>query len=110
MSPNYITLQKHTTRIMRINYEAGQLISQKTIEEALTFKCLIYLLSFDRVAEHSTENNMDSKNLAICFWPTLLRPEFTSFEKMTLVSKQLEEIIVCLIDEPDFYFGSQNET
>ena len=95
---------------MRINYEAGQLISQKTIEDALTFKCLIYLLSFDRVAEHSTENNMDSKNLAICFWPTLLRPEFTSFEKMTLVSKQLEEIIVCLIDEPDFYFGSQNET
>ena len=63
-----------------------------------------------RVAEHSAENNMHSNNLAICFWPTLLRPEFTSFEKMTLVSKQLEEIIVCLIDEPDFYFGNQNET
>ena len=53
---------------------------------------------------------MDSKNLAICFWPTLLRPEFSSFEKMAMVSKQLEEIIVCLLDEPDLFFGSKNET
>ena len=65
---------------------------------------------FYRVAEPSATNNMDSKNLAICWWPTLLRPEFTSFEKMTMVSKQLEDIIAYLIDEPDFFFGTLNES
>ncbi len=29
---------------------------------------------------------------------------------MTMVSKQLEDIIAYLIDEPDFFFGTLNES
>ena len=54
-------------------------------------------------------NAMSSKNLAICWWPTLLQPEFQSFEKMTMVSKLLEEIVQTLIDQHGFFFYGEDE-
>ena len=68
----------------------------------------IFCLNF-RVTKHSDENSMDSKNLAICWWPTILRPEFTSFETMTLASKLLEDIMATLIEQFGYLFYGENE-
>ena len=52
---------------------------------------------------------MDSKNLARCWWPTLIRMEYDSFEKMTKYSRIPEEILQTLIEQCSFFFHSGNE-
>ncbi|XP_074660547.1 rho GTPase-activating protein 190-like [Tubulanus polymorphus] len=61
------------------------------------------------VTEHQLENNMDSRNLAIVWWPTILRPDFTSFEKMAESSKFLEEIVFLFIEQYGFFFYDKDE-
>ncbi len=41
---------------------------------------------FCRVTEKSKDNCMDSKNLAICWWPTLLQYEFGDLNKVRLAT------------------------
>ena len=66
---------------------------------------LIMPVDVFRVGEHSAENSMEPRNLAICWWPTLMRPQVTSFDKIMLISKASEEIILDLIQHHEFYFG-----
>ena len=61
------------------------------------------------VAENSKENKMDVENLAICWWPTLLRPDFTTFDEMSLVSKYLEDIVKTIIEQYGFFFFGEEE-
>jgi hypothetical protein len=58
-----------------------------------------------RVAEHVHENSMSSSNLAICWWPTLFRPDITSMEKVTVISQHLETILQLLIEHHSFFFS-----
>ena len=60
-----------------------------------------------RVAKHSGQHAMDSRNLAICWSPTLLRPPITSLGEMTLVLKHLEEIVHMLIEHHRFFFHGE---
>ena len=53
---------------------------------------------------------MDSKNLAICFWPTLIRPPLTTFERMTTISTLLEGVVQDIIDHYAFIFYGEKET
>ena len=62
-----------------------------------------------RVSKHSVENSMDAKNLAICWWPTLMRPVVASLETMYLTTKPLEEILLLLIEQLGFFFYGENE-
>ena len=64
---------------------------------------------FYRVAENSKENKMDIENLAICWWPTLLRPDFASFDEMSMVSKYLEDIVKTIIEQCGFFFFGEEE-
>lgn len=59
---------------------------------------------FVRVAERSKDNCMDSKNLAICWWPTLLRYEFGDLCKFEAMRPHLEEIVQTMIDQFSFLF------
>ena len=52
---------------------------------------------------------MDSKNLAKIWWPTILRPEFPSFETMAQSSQYLEQIILMLIDNHEFFFDLDDD-
>ena len=56
------------------------------------------------VAERSKDNCMDSKNLAICWWPTLLRYEFGDLCKFEAMRPHLEEIVQTMIDQFSFLF------
>ncbi|KAL1455174.1 hypothetical protein WDU94_009286 [Cyamophila willieti] len=57
-----------------------------------------------RVVENSKLNSMDSKNLAICWWPTLLPIEFSDMGKFEQLRPHLEDIVQTMIDQYPFLF------
>ncbi|XP_021701384.1 rho GTPase-activating protein 190 isoform X2 [Aedes aegypti] len=59
---------------------------------------------FVRVSENSKLNSMDSKNLAICWWPTLLPIEFTDMMRFETMRPYLEDIVQTMIDQYPFLF------
>jgi hypothetical protein len=50
---------------------------------------------------------MDSKNLAICWWPTLLPIEFTDMLGFESMRSYLEDIVQTMIDQYPFLFCGQ---
>ncbi len=62
-----------------------------------------------RVTEMSKDNCMDSKNLAICWWPTLLQYEFGDLGKFEAMRPHLEDIVQTMIDQFRFLFCGQEE-
>ena len=66
-------------------------------------------MPFIRVAEMSKDNCMDSKNLAICWWPTLLQYEFGDLGKFEAMRPHLEDIVQTMIDQFRFLFCGQEE-
>ncbi|XP_047037111.1 rho GTPase-activating protein 190 isoform X1 [Helicoverpa zea] len=69
---------------------------------------LDYLLHhFARVADNSKLNSMDSKNLAICWWPTLLPVQFSDMGRFEMTRPYLEDIVQTMIDQHPFLFRGQ---
>lgn len=64
---------------------------------------------FVRVSERSKVNCMDSKNLAICWWPTLLQYEFGDLAKFEMMRPHLEEVVQTFIDQYRFLFCGLEE-
>ena len=62
-----------------------------------------------RVTRHSSSNSMDSKNLSICWWPTLMWPEITSMDTLMLTTRPLEELVQLMIDQHGFFFRGETE-
>lgn len=62
-----------------------------------------------RISEHQHENNMDSRNLSRCWWPTIMRMEFASYETMLQFSGFPEDIVLTLIQQCNFFFFGGNE-
>lgn len=87
--------------------ELGKLIKRlpKT-----NFAVLKYIFQhFVRVTESSKDNCMDSKNLAICWWPTLLQYEFGDLGKFEAMRPHLEDIVQTMVDQYRFLFCGQEE-
>ncbi|XP_037027323.1 rho GTPase-activating protein 190 isoform X6 [Bradysia coprophila] len=69
------------------------------------FSILKYIFQhFVRVSENSKLNSMDSKNLAICWWPTLIPIEFTDMGHFEQLRPYLEDIVQTMIDQYPFLF------
>ena len=62
-----------------------------------------------RVSERSKINCMDSKNLAICWWPTLLQYEFGDLGKFESMRPHLEDVVQTFIDQYRFLFCGLEE-
>ena len=62
-----------------------------------------------RVSENCRLNNMDSKNLAICWWPTLLPLEFNDMLMFERVRPHLEDSVQTMIDQYRFLFCGEEE-
>lgn len=62
-----------------------------------------------RVAENCRLNSMDSKNLAICWWPTLLPLEFNDMGMFERVRPHLEDSVQTMIDQFRFLYCDQEE-
>lgn len=66
------------------------------------------LLCF-RVADNCRLNSMDSKNLAICWWPTLLPLEFSDMMMFERMRPHLEDSVQTMIDQFRFLFCGEEE-
>ncbi|XP_064477601.1 rho GTPase-activating protein 190-like isoform X2 [Ornithodoros turicata] len=64
---------------------------------------------FVKVAENCRLNSMDSKNLAICWWPTLLPLEFNDMGMFERVRPHLEDSVQTMIDQFRFLYCNQEE-
>ena len=61
-----------------------------------------------RVVERSTVNSMDSKNLAICWWPTLLQFEFSDMFVFEQMRPHLMNFVQIMIDSHQDLFTDAN--
>ncbi|XP_018084305.1 rho GTPase-activating protein 35 isoform X2 [Xenopus laevis] len=63
-----------------------------------------YVIShLNRVSQHHHVNLMTSENLSICFWPTLMRPDFTTMDALT-ATRTYQTIIELFIHQCPFFF------
>ncbi|MEQ2175820.1 hypothetical protein GOODEAATRI_021652, partial [Goodea atripinnis] len=58
------------------------------------------------VSQNSKSNLMTSENLSICFWPTLMRPDFTTMDALT-ATRTHQTIIESFIHQCAFFFYNQ---
>ncbi|XP_003228084.1 rho GTPase-activating protein 35 [Anolis carolinensis] len=63
-----------------------------------------YVIShLNKVSQHNRTNLMTSENLSICFWPTLMRPDFTTMDALT-ATRIYQTIIELFIHQCPFFF------
>ncbi len=55
------------------------------------------------MSQNSRLNLMTSENLSICFWPTLMRPDFTTMDALT-ATRTYQTIIETFIHQCAFFF------
>ncbi|KAL6471333.1 hypothetical protein MHYP_G00199830 [Metynnis hypsauchen] len=66
-----------------------------------------YVIShLNKVSQNSRVNLMTSDNLSICFWPTLMRPDFTTMDALT-ATRTYQTIIETFIHQCAFFFYNQ---
>ncbi|XP_037533433.1 rho GTPase-activating protein 35 isoform X2 [Nematolebias whitei] len=66
-----------------------------------------YVIShLNKVSQSSKLNLMTSENLSICFWPTLMRPDFTTMDALT-ATRTYQTIIESFIHQCSFFFYNQ---
>ncbi|XP_010871103.4 rho GTPase-activating protein 35 [Esox lucius] len=66
-----------------------------------------YVIShLNKVSQNNRSNLMTSENLSICFWPTLMRPDFTTMDALT-ATRTYQTIIESFIHQCAFFFYNQ---
>lgn len=78
------------------------------------WSCQMFLLNinmcdyflFPRVSQNNKLNLMTSENLSICFWPTLMRPDFTTMDALT-ATRTYQTIIESFIHQCMYFFYNQ---
>ncbi|XP_067638454.1 rho GTPase-activating protein 190 isoform X3 [Eurosta solidaginis] len=71
----------------------------------INFLILKYIFEhFVHVSDNSKLNSMDSKNLAICWWPTLIPIDFTDMSHFEQLRPYLEDIVQTMIDQFPYLF------
>lgn len=86
----FLTMKDVLRRFPRENYDV--------------FKYVISHLN--KVSQNSRVNLMTSDNLSICFWPTLMRPDFTTMDALT-ATRTYQTIIETFIYQCAFFFYNQ---
>lgn len=59
-----------------------------------------------RVSHNNKVNLMTSENLSICFWPTLMRPDFSTMDALT-ATRTYQTIIELFIQQCPFFFHNR---
>ncbi|XP_023298984.2 rho GTPase-activating protein 190 isoform X3 [Lucilia cuprina] len=89
-----------------------RLMALKTLLEKLppvNFAILKYIFQhFVHVSDNSKLNSMDSKNLAICWWPTLIPIDFTDMGHFEQLRPYLEDIVQTMIDQYPYLFCGED--
>ncbi|XP_055303730.1 rho GTPase-activating protein 190 isoform X26 [Sitodiplosis mosellana] len=105
-APSNLNMEVKTDRSCRLLALRGLLNKLPPIN----FSILKYIFQhFVRVSENSKLNSMDSKNLAICWWPTLIPIHFTDMMHFEQLRPYLEDIVQTMIDQYPFLFCDKME-
>ncbi|XP_053328673.1 rho GTPase-activating protein 35 isoform X2 [Spea bombifrons] len=100
-------MQAELVEAYKINDQEQKLQAMKDLlkkfpkENHEIFKYVISHLN--RVSQHHHINLMTSENLSICFWPTLMRPDFTTMDALT-ATRTYQTIIELFIHQCSFFF------
>ncbi|KAF2350329.1 Rho GTPase-activating protein domain [Trinorchestia longiramus] len=94
----------HLCRLLRLKELLNEL-------PALNFRIIKFIFQhFVRVAEHSKLNSMDSKNLAICWWPTLFHTlQFSDIVEFESLRPHIEDVVQTMIDQFPFLFQGKED-
>jgi len=99
------------TDIANIQERSNRLLALRELLRrlpAVNFQILKFVFEhFVKVAENSKLNSMDSKNLAICWWPTLLPLEFNDMLMFERMRPHLEESVQTMIDQFNVLFDDE---
>jgi len=79
----------------------GGTFGESTVCDSLI---LTFLYAPHSVSDNSKLNSMDSKNLAICWWPTLIPIDFTDMGHFEQLRPYLEDIVQTMIDQFPYLF------
>ncbi|KAG8448430.1 hypothetical protein GDO86_015502 [Hymenochirus boettgeri] len=100
-------MQTELVEAFKINDQEQKLQAMKDLlkkfpkENHEIFRYVICHLN--RVSQHHHLNLMTSENLSICFWPTLMRPDFTTMDALT-ATRTYQTIIELFIHQCAFFF------
>ncbi|KAK3531281.1 hypothetical protein QTP70_015184 [Hemibagrus guttatus] len=103
-------MQVDLVEAFKINDREQRFFSMKDVlrkfprENHEVFKYVISHLN--KVSQNSRVNLMTSDNLSICFWPTLMRPDFTTMDALT-ATRTYQTIIETFIYQCAFFFYNQ---
>ncbi|KAM9326891.1 rho GTPase-activating protein 35 [Gastrophryne carolinensis] len=101
-------LQAELVEAYKINDQEQKLQAMKDLLKKLPkenqeiFKYVICHLN--RVSQYHHVNLMTSENLSICFWPTLMRPDFTTMDALT-ATRTYQTIIELFIHQCPYFFN-----
>ncbi|XP_006627687.1 rho GTPase-activating protein 35 [Lepisosteus oculatus] len=104
------SMQLELVEAYKINEREQRLQAMKDIlrrfprENYDVFKYVICHLN--KVSQNNRVNLMTSENLSICFWPTLMRPDFTTMDALT-ATRTYQTIIETFIHQCAFFFYNQ---
>lgn len=104
------SMQVDLVEAFKINDREHRLHTMKDVlrrfprENYDVFKYVITHLN--KVSLNSRLNLMTSENLSICFWPTLMRPDFTTMDALT-ATRTYQTIIETFIHQCAFFFYNQ---
>ncbi|XP_076178704.1 rho GTPase-activating protein 190 isoform X5 [Ptiloglossa arizonensis] len=98
MSATCINVEDRSCRLLALRLMLNKL-------NPVNFDVLKFIFQhFVKVAENCKLNSMDSKNLAICWWPTILRIEFNDLGRFEAMRPYLEDVVQTMIDQFPFLF------
>nr|XP_033809699.1 rho GTPase-activating protein 35 [Geotrypetes seraphini] len=104
-------MQNELVEAHKINDHEQKLYALKEVlkkfpkENQEIFKYVISHLN--RVSQNNKVNLMTSENLSICFWPTLMRPDFSTMDALT-ATRTYQTIIELFIQQCPFFFYHQS--
>ncbi|XP_015111308.1 rho GTPase-activating protein 190 isoform X4 [Diachasma alloeum] len=98
MSATCMNMEDRSCRLLALRLMLNKL-------NPVNFDVLKFIFQhFVKVAENCKLNSMDSKNLAICWWPTLLPIEFSDLGRFEAMRPYLEDVVQTMIDQYPFLF------
>uniref|UniRef100_A0A3B3WIZ5 Rho-GAP domain-containing protein n=1 Tax=Poecilia mexicana TaxID=48701 RepID=A0A3B3WIZ5_9TELE len=70
----------------------------------INYQIFKYIIThLNRVSQHSKTTLMTADNLSICFWPTLMRPDFENRDTLS-TTKLNQAVIETFIVQSDYFF------
>ncbi|XP_061575370.1 rho GTPase-activating protein 35 [Cololabis saira] len=104
------SMQAELVEAFKINDREQRLQTMKDVLRRFpreNYEVFKYVIShLHKVSQSNKLNLMTSENLSICFWPTLMRPDFTTMDALT-ATRTYQTIIESFIHQCSFFFYNQ---